>query len=61
MRHHLRLVAALAVCVAAYVVLLGAFRLLNAPSNTAVFGGVSVIFLLLVVVPIALTSIWRRL
>jgi hypothetical protein len=61
MRHHLRLVAALAVCVAAYVVLLGAFRLLNAPSNTAVFGGVAVVFLLLVVVPIALTSIWRRL
>lgn len=61
MRHHLRLVAALAVCVAAYVALLGAFRLLNAPSNTAVFGGVAVIFLLLVVVPIALTSIWRRL
>jgi hypothetical protein len=61
MRHHLRLVAALAVCVAAYVALLGAFRLLNAPSNSAVFGGVAVIFLLLVVVPIALTSIWRRL
>ncbi len=61
MRHHLRLVAALAVCMAAYVALLGAFRLLSAPSNTAVFGGVAVIFLLLVVVPIALTSIWRRL
>jgi hypothetical protein len=61
MRHHLRLVAALAVCVAAYVALLGAFRLLNAPSNAAVFGGVVVIFLLLAVVPIALTSIWRRL
>jgi|HubBroStandDraft_6_1064221.scaffolds.fasta_scaffold121475_2 hypothetical protein len=61
MRHHLRLVAVLAVCVAAYVTLLGAFRLLNAPSNTAVLGGVAVIFLLLLVVPIALTSIWRRL
>ncbi|HSZ64554.1 MAG TPA: hypothetical protein VK828_22340 [Terriglobales bacterium] len=61
MRHHLRLVAVLVVCLAAYVALLGAFRLLNAPSNTAVFGGIAVIFLLLVVVPIALTSIWRRL
>jgi hypothetical protein len=61
MRHHLRLVAALAVCIAAYVVLLGAFRLLSAASNTAVFGGVVVIFLLLLVVPIALTSIWRKL
>jgi hypothetical protein len=61
MRHHLRLVAVLAVCVAAYAALLGAFRLLNAPSNTAVFGGVVVIFLLLMVVPVVLTSIWRRL
>ena len=61
MRHHLRLVAVLAVCVAAYVALLGAFRLLNAPSNTEVFEGVVVIFLLLLVVPIALTSIWRKL
>jgi hypothetical protein len=52
MRHHLRLVAVLAVCVAAYVALLGAFRLLNAPSNSAVFGGVAVIFLL----PIARTE-----
>jgi len=61
MRHHLRLMAALAVCLVAYGALLGAFRLLNAPRNTAVFGGGVVIFLLLVVVPIALTSIWRRL
>jgi len=61
MRHHLRLMAALAVCLVAYGTLLGAFRLLNAPRNTAVFGGVVVIFLLLAVVPIALTSIWRRL
>jgi hypothetical protein len=59
MRHHLRLVAVLAVCVAAYVALLGAFRLLNAPSNSAVFGGVAVI--LLMIVPVVLTSIWRRL
>jgi hypothetical protein len=51
----------LAVCLVAYVALLGAFRLLNAPRNTAVFGGVVVIFLLLALVPVALTSIWRRL
>jgi hypothetical protein len=61
MRHHLHLVAVLAVCVAAYVALLGAFRLLNAPRNMAVLEGVVVIFLLLAVVPIVLTSIWRRL
>jgi hypothetical protein len=61
MRHHLRLMATLAVCLVAYGALLGAFRLLNAPRNSAVFGGVAVIFLLLAVVPVALTSIWRRL
>jgi hypothetical protein len=61
MRHHLRLMATLAVCLVAYGALLGAFRLLNAPRNSAVFGGVAVIFLLLAIVPVALTSIWRRL
>jgi heme/copper-type cytochrome/quinol oxidase subunit 4 len=54
-------VAALAVCVAAYAVLLGAFRLLNAPSNSAVVAGVAVIFALLVIVPVAVTTIWRKL
>jgi hypothetical protein len=61
MRHYLRLMVTLALCAAAYCALLGAFRLLNAPRNLAVFGGVVVIFLLLAVVPIVLTSIWRRL
>ena len=61
MRHHLRLMSMLAVCLVAYVVLLGAFRLLNAPRNTAVFGGVVVIFMLLAIVPVALISIWRKL
>jgi hypothetical protein len=61
MRHHLRLMVTLAVCLVAYGALLGAFRLLNAPRNSAVFGGVAVIFLLLAIAPVALTSIWRRL
>jgi hypothetical protein len=61
MRHHLRLMSMLAVSLVAYAGLLGAFRLLNAPRNTAVVGGVIVIFLLLAIVPVALTSIWRRL
>ena len=61
MRHHVRLMATVAVCLAAYGVLLGAFRLLNAPRDTAVFGGVAVIFALLVIVPVLVTTIWRRL
>ena len=61
MRHHMRLIATLAVCLLAYGVLLGAFRLLNAPRNQAVLGGVGVIFVLLVIVPVAVNTIWRRL
>lgn len=61
MRHHLRLMAALAVCVAAYAVLLGAFHLLNTPSNSAVVAGVGLIFILLVIVPALIATIWRRL
>ena len=61
MRHHMRLMATLAVCAVAYGVLLGAFRMLNAPRDSAVLGGVGVIFALLVIVPAAVTTIWRRL
>ena len=61
MRHHLRLMATLAVCVVAYGVLLGAFRLLNTPRNTAVIAGVAVIFVLLGIVPAVVSTIWRRL
>jgi len=61
MRHHLRLMATLAVCIALYGGLLQAFRLLNAPRDTAVFAGVALIFLLLAIVPVLVTTIWRRL
>ena len=61
MRHHFRLMATLALCIVAYGVLLGAFRLLNAPRTGEVFWGVAVIFALLAVVPVVLTTIWRRL
>ncbi len=61
MRHHFRLVAILAACLCAYGVLLAAFRLLNQPRNIAVLGGVAVIFGLLLLVPVVLRTIWRRL
>ena len=61
MRHYLRLMATLAVCLMVYGAMLGAFRLLNAPRNTAVFGGVVLIFLMLGIVPLVLITIWRRL
>jgi heme/copper-type cytochrome/quinol oxidase subunit 4 len=61
MRHHLRLMATLAVCVIAYGVLLAAFRLLNAPRNAAVAEGLVLIFILLEIVPVVVSTIWRRL
>jgi heme/copper-type cytochrome/quinol oxidase subunit 4 len=61
MRHHWRLMATLAVCIVAYGVLLGAFRLLNASHDGEVFGGVAVIFALLAMLPVVLRTIWRSL
>lgn len=61
MRHHLRLMSTLAVCVVAYSVLLAAFHLLNAPRNAAVIEGLILIFILLVIVPVVVSTIWRRL
>ncbi len=61
MRHHFRLMATLLVCLAAYVVLLGAFHLMNQPRDSSVLGGIVLIFLLLVVVPVTVHTIWRKL
>jgi hypothetical protein len=61
MRHHFRLVAILAVCLCVYGVLLAAFRLLNQPRDVAVLAGLTVILVLLLLVPIVLRTIWRRL
>ena len=61
MKHHIRMWAILAVCVAAYGPLLLAFRLLNRPSDAAVIAGVVVLLFLLLVVPAAVCTIWRRL
>jgi pilus assembly protein TadC len=61
MRHHFRLMATLLVCMAAYAALLGAFHWMNQPRDVSVLGGIAVIFLLLVIVPAAVHTIWRRL
>lgn len=61
MKHHIRLWVILAVCMASYGVLLIAFRLLNRPSDVAVIAGIAVILALLLIVPAALCTIWRRL
>ena len=61
MRHHLRVVAILAVCLVSYGVLLVAFRWTNQPRDLAVAGGLGLILALLFVVPLAVRTIWRRL
>ena len=61
MRHHLRLMATLAVCLAAYGVLLAAFHLMNQPRDISVLGGLVAILLLLGIVPVVVHTIWRRL
>jgi len=61
MRVHLRMVAVLAVGVVAYGVLIYAFRLMNEASDRAWYGGIAVIFALLLLVPAIVREIWRRL
>ncbi len=61
MRHHLRLVAVLAVGLIAYAVLIRAFHLLNQASDSAWYGGITLIFGLIVFVPVIVRAIWRAL
>jgi hypothetical protein len=59
MKHHLRIVAVLALAVLAYGALIYAFRLINAPSDRSVVGGILVIFGLLLFVPALVRAVWR--
>jgi heme/copper-type cytochrome/quinol oxidase subunit 4 len=61
MRHHLRLVAILAVALITYGVLVQAFRLISAPSDRALYAGVAIVFGLLFLVPAIVRTIWRKL
>jgi hypothetical protein len=61
MRHHLRLVAIFAVACVAYGLLIVAFRWMSQPSDRALYSGIALIFLLLLVVPLAIRTIWRKL
>jgi heme/copper-type cytochrome/quinol oxidase subunit 4 len=54
-------VAILSVCLVAYGVLLVAFHWINQPRDGAVFAGISLILALLLIVPLVIRTIWRRL
>lgn len=61
MRHHLRMVAVLAVGFAAYGVLIRAFHWMSEPSDRAWYSGIAVVFGLILLVPIVVREVWRRL
>ncbi len=61
MRHHFRFVAVLAVALIAYAVLIQALHWMSQPSDLAWYGGIVIIFGLLLLVPILVREIWRRL
>ena len=61
MRCHLRMVAVLAVGLVAYAALIQAFHLMNQARDQALYSGISVIFGLILLVPVVVREIWRRL
>jgi hypothetical protein len=61
MRHHLRLVAILAVGLISYGVLIRAFQLISAPSDRALYAGIAIVLGLLLLLPVIVRMIWRKL
>lgn len=61
MRGYLRVMACLVAAVVAYLALLQAFHLLNQPSDRALYSGLAIIFGLLLLIPIIVREIWRKL
>ena len=59
MRHHLRLVAVLAVALVAYAVLIQALHLMSQNSDRGWYGGIAVVVGLLLFVPVIVRAIWR--
>jgi heme/copper-type cytochrome/quinol oxidase subunit 4 len=55
------MVAVLAVCLVAYGVLIHGFHLMSEASDQAWYGGIAVIFCLLLLVPVIVREIWRKL
>jgi heme/copper-type cytochrome/quinol oxidase subunit 4 len=60
-RCHLRMVVLLAVGLIAYAALIQAFHLMNQASDRALYSGISVIFGLILLIPVVVREIWRRL
>ena len=61
MRNYLRLVAVVLVALAAYVVLIHAFHLMNEASDRALYGGIAEILAVVLLVPAIVRALWRKL
>jgi hypothetical protein len=60
-RCHVRMVAVLGVGLIAYAALIQAFHLMNQASDRSLYSGIAVIFGLILLVPVVVREIWRRL
>lgn len=61
MRHHFRVAAMPAVCLAAHGLRLIAFHWINQPRDSAVLGGIGLILAWLLIVPLVVCAIRRNL
>jgi hypothetical protein len=61
MRSYFRLVAVVVVGLAAYIVLIHAFHLMNEASDRALYGGIAEILGVVLFVPALVRTIWRNL
>ena len=61
MRDHYRFVATLIVCLFAYAGLMFDFRLFNQPSDASVAIAIGLFFAWLLIVPVVIRTVWRRL
>ena len=58
---HLRPVAILVIVVIAYAVLIQALHWMSQPTDRGWYGGIAMIFILILLVPVLVRETWRRL
>jgi len=61
MTGHLRLVASIILALLTYAVMIRALHWMSQPSDARLYGGIAMILVLLLVVPLVLKMIWRKL
>jgi hypothetical protein len=61
MRHHVRVVLIFALGLFTYVLLIQAFKLMSKPSDLSLYVGIGLILGLVLLFPILVRTIWRKL